>query len=148
MDNYEWRLTNQFKPVTKKINFLQLLKTLIFLYKIKRKKDAKGVGGLLTMMRKEKIKILHLNSAESSRYAVDSLLSSIFIAEKFFTRQFYCLEISTALFLLLLKNKITAEFVIGVQKYDFIAHAWVEIENVVCGDVQSLKTNLAEIIRV
>ncbi|HGY8158596.1 TPA: lasso peptide biosynthesis B2 protein, partial [Escherichia coli] len=59
-----------------------------------------------------------------------------------------CLEFSLVLFDMLVSRKISPTLFIGFQRYDFLSHAWLEIDNEVVADQDNLKTKLTPIIRV
>ena len=66
-----------------------------------------------------------------------------------YPRRVDCLVRAAALTLLLLKNGIHATaFVVGVQKYPFYAHAWVEHDESVLGDSEEVRRRLAPLVRV
>lgn len=59
-----------------------------------------------------------------------------------------CLEFSLSLFDMLIARGIKAQLFIGIQRYDFLSHAWLEINNRVIADDENLKTKLTPIISV
>ena len=76
------------------------------------------------------------------------LSQSIKIAAPFIPGKVKCLEFSLVLFDMLVSRKISPTLFIGFQRYDFLSHAWLEIDNEVVADQDNLKTKLTPIIRV
>ncbi|EDS2240939.1 lasso peptide biosynthesis B2 protein [Salmonella enterica] len=66
----------------------------------------------------------------------------------FFPGKVKCLEFSLSLFDMLIARGIKAQLFIGIQRYDFLSHAWLEINNRVIADDENLKTKLTPIISV
>lgn len=58
-----------------------------------------------------------------------------------------CLPLSFSVVAELIRNNIPAQLVIGVRPTPFVAHAWVEIDQRVCGDDPTLKDCYGEIYR-
>lgn len=59
-----------------------------------------------------------------------------------------CLESSLALHLFACLAGIGCVFKIGVQRYDFLAHAWVEFDGSVVGDSAALSTTMPVILKI
>ncbi|EES3895704.1 lasso peptide biosynthesis B2 protein [Escherichia coli] len=76
------------------------------------------------------------------------LSQSIKIAAPFIPGKVKCLEFSLVLFDMLVSRKISPTLFIEFQRYDFLSHAWLEIDNEVVADQDNLKTKLTPIIRV
>ncbi|WP_269745690.1 lasso peptide biosynthesis B2 protein [Erwinia typographi] len=57
-------------------------------------------------------------------------------------------EFSLSLFDMLVARNIRPALFIGFQRYDFISHAWLEIDNIVIADSDNLKKRLTPIISV
>lgn len=73
---------------------------------------------------------------------------SIKYASPFFPGKVKCLEFSLSLFDMLIARGIKSQLFIGIQRYDFLSHAWLEINNKVISDDENLKTKLTPIISV
>lgn len=73
---------------------------------------------------------------------------SIKYAAPFFPGKIKCLEFSLSLFDMLTARDICPQLFIGIQRYDFLSHAWLEINNKVISDDENLKTRLTPIISV
>lgn len=59
-----------------------------------------------------------------------------------------CLPRSIALYTFLLQVGLSAEFIIGVCRYPFQAHAWVEVDGIPVIDEQEAVNNYAPIVRI
>ncbi|WP_317495783.1 lasso peptide biosynthesis B2 protein [Haloechinothrix sp. LS1_15] len=69
-------------------------------------------------------------------------------ARSLYPRQVQCLSGSAGLAAHLWRLGIAAEFVIGVQKYPFVAHAWVEVNGEVINDRAEVSDGLARLVSV
>lgn len=69
-------------------------------------------------------------------------------ARRWYPRHVNCVTGSAALALLMLEYGALPKFVVGIQKYPFYAHAWVEYDNLVVNDSQRVRERLAPIISV
>lgn len=59
-----------------------------------------------------------------------------------------CLEFSLILSTYLLLKKYDCTFKVGIQKYDFLSHAWVEVDNQPIADMPNLSHRLAIIFEI
>jgi transglutaminase-like putative cysteine protease len=59
---------------------------------------------------------------------VEATTARLVTAAAFYPRRALCLEQSLALFVLLRRRGIAAEFRLGVQPLPFYAHSWIEVE--------------------
>ncbi|MFK3708517.1 lasso peptide biosynthesis B2 protein [Klebsiella sp. NPDC088457] len=78
----------------------------------------------------------------------ETLGQSIKYAAPFLPGKVKCLEFSLSLFDMLIARDIKSQLFIGIQRYDFLSHAWLEINNKVISDDENLKTKLTPIISV
>lgn len=69
-------------------------------------------------------------------------------ARMIYPHRIECLPCSAALALDAWHRGLPARFVIGVQKYPFHAHAWVELGGVVVNDAQEVRERLASIVTI
>lgn len=78
IDNYEWRLTNEF--ITKKavINPVSLFRTMRMLYKVKAQQDAGGIGRLLKMMREAKKNWISFSTTVETGELTNNMLATVF----------------------------------------------------------------------
>lgn len=59
-----------------------------------------------------------------------------------------CLENSLILAYFLTFKKYEFNLKVGVQKYDFLSHAWIEVNNIVVSDMPDLSKKLAVILKI
>ncbi|MGS2750591.1 lasso peptide biosynthesis B2 protein [Bacillus zanthoxyli] len=59
-----------------------------------------------------------------------------------------CLHRSLIGFKLLRQDGLPVQLVVGVRKFPFSSHAWVEFENNVINDVQTVKETYTEVFRI
>ncbi|ECD9475865.1 lasso peptide biosynthesis B2 protein [Salmonella enterica subsp. houtenae] len=76
------------------------------------------------------------------------LSQSIKRAAPFIPGKVKCLEFSLVLFDMLVARNVRPTLFIGFQRYDFLSHAWLEVDNEVIADENNLKTKLTPIISV
>ena len=81
-----------------------------------------------------------------SQESIQALIQSVNSACMLFPIRTKCLEWALTVALLALKQNWKFNLVTGVQNYPFLAHAWVECNNQVIGDMQELRTNMARIL--
>lgn len=81
------------------------------------------------------------NFANSSNIYIHSVL-------KFLPYQAKCLEHSFILGIYLILNGYNCNINFGVQKYNFLSHAWVDLNNVVIGDNPNLSSDIAKILTI
>jgi len=145
VDNYEWRLNKNYQK--QKINALQYISALFMLIKVKMCLSFFGLGFMLKSLaqRKSRNKIPSARTKINDSAAINYALRKVAPFMPFKTE---CLEHSLALFQLLISREQTTTFNIGVQNYSFLAHAWVEIDDVIIGDNLELKQKLAIIYRL
>ena len=90
----------------------------------------------------------HRMSSTQQDEMVSRIMDAVGRAILLYPRRLDCLVRAGALTLVLVKNGIDAVFVIGVQKYPFFAHAWVEYRESVLGDSEEVRRRLAPLIRI
>ncbi len=122
---------------------------LIRLRTIRKRLRVNGLHGCLQNCR-EKLKNVHRVEEPTNKTILlaENLSQSINLAAPFLNGKIKCLEFSLTLFDMLISRGITPSLYIGFQRYDFLSHAWVEINGYVISDVQSLKNRLTTIISV
>jgi len=69
----------------------------------------------------------------------------LLFAAALYPRRARCLEQSLALYVLLRRRGVTAEFKLGVRPLPFFAHAWVEVAGRAIAENDSVRPNLATI---
>jgi Transglutaminase-like superfamily len=73
-------------------------------------------------------------------YSEEQICAAVDIACVWYWRHVLCLQRAAATALLLRRNGVAAELVVGVQQIPFRAHAWVEVETRVVNDKHYLPT--------
>ena len=76
---------------------------------------------------------------QNERELIASVCHTVQGAARFYIRRIDCLEKSMAVYRLLRIRGIVVQLCIGVQKYPFYAHAWVEYQGEVVNDSQEVK---------
>ena len=87
------------------------------------------------------------SSRKSSLNSIANLHEAVQQARIWYPRKVDCLVGSGALLLMMLKRGVGGNLVVGVQKYPFYAHAWVEYCNTVVNDAEEAKRRLSVILR-
>lgn len=77
---------------------------------------------------------------------IEEMAAAIYFAGLKLPFKIQCLESSLALFFYATVLNINSTLKIGVQRYDFLAHAWIEIEEKVIADDPELKTAMPVIL--
>lgn len=102
-----------------------------------------------------KQKINLLKYLKKKNYYVDKNLDYVNSAASFIHKissklpfDLKCLENSLILAYFLALKKHEFNLKIGVQKYDFLSHAWIEVDDVVISDMPDLSNKLAIILKV
>ncbi|WP_246791966.1 lasso peptide biosynthesis B2 protein [Burkholderia perseverans] len=76
------------------------------------------------------------------------LAYSLTRASHFLPFRFECLEFSCALFKILIRKGYHPTFHIGVQNYNFLSHAWIDINGVVIGDRADMFQRISPIVSI
>lgn len=139
IDNYSWnKVKNQFIGTTGKLSFSDKIIIIKFYLIIFQDPSLEN-----RLKKFEKAKETLKESTIISKDIINSAIKFIHDISIYFPYYLKCLEYSLILGLFLLHKKQVCYFHIGIQKYNFLAHAWIERDNEVIGDSQFLKTNLA-----
>ncbi|MFC4343605.1 lasso peptide biosynthesis B2 protein [Cupriavidus numazuensis] len=146
--NYEWRLSSFFRNARAKLPLTT--RALFLLLIIKLQIRIYGFHDCLSRMRRKK---RWIQKRATARQRLDSdfaerAAKAFEIAARLVPFRTECLEFSAALFHLLLSRGLLPSFVIGIQRYDFLAHAWVELDDKVIGDAWFLPERLPAIVRI
>lgn len=148
IDNYQWHLTNRFRiSQPSKISVVTAFITLAI---VKLSLASIGLHRTLNFIRKSKNKMNpsgRMDGSERERVAMN-YATAIGHAATYLPGRVECLESAITLAILLSQSSIDNDFKIGVQKYDFLAHAWVEVDGIVIGDEQQLTQRLAPILSI
>lgn len=87
-------------------------------------------------------------SAKADNTSPNSVVNALKVACKYYPTQVLCLQQSAVLALSLRDLGHNAELVLGTMKYPFKAHAWVEIDGELIGEMSSFQKSLTEIARI
>lgn len=79
---------------------------------------------------------------------LEKIAGAIFWAGTVAPFRIQCLESSISIFFFSIFIGIQAKLKIGVQRYDFLAHAWIQIGDLIIGDSQSLDTRMPVILEI
>jgi len=72
--------------------------------------------------------------ARPGSYSLEQVCAAMDIACVWYWRHVLCLQRSAATAVMLRRNGIAADLVLGIQQIPFRAHAWVEVEGQVVND--------------
>lgn len=84
-----------------------------------------------------------VGSRGSDTGVVDRTVERLVLAAAFYPGRAQCLEQSLALYVLLRRRGVAADFRLGVQPLPFYAHAWVEVEGRPVNEKSGLPLQLA-----
>lgn len=144
VDSYQWRFRSDYvKPI--KSGFLDRIRSLLVLYPACRRLRRRGFHEALNALRNQKKNCTDLQPDTDRAEDLAAHLSSVALL---IPGRVYCLEMSLALTSFCLANGVAADFVIGVQRYSFLAHAWVETDGKVVADRPDLNINLHQMMRI
>lgn len=148
--DYEWRFARQFHQALPARGMrLRALQTLLW---TKALLSARGFHTAMKSLRA--LKATHANAArlptESSEHKRICASAAAAIAEValWVPYRVECLEYSMSLSRLLLSLGVCPRFRIGVQRYDFLSHAWVEVGGEVLGDDPNLPERMCPIVEI
>jgi hypothetical protein len=105
----------------------------------------KGLVGLINIIKEHTKSKLHKDSDLEEQ---DKYISALNIACLWYPMPVKCLKWLATLSLMLLRHQIPAQFVIGVQNNPFWAHAYVQLNGKVLGDLDILSQQLATILKI
>ncbi|MGK0536945.1 lasso peptide biosynthesis B2 protein [Bacillus sp. 'calajunan'] len=87
-------------------------------------------------------------SKETNAKEITALLKKIDKVCFWFFGNAQCLHRSLIGFKVLRRQGLPAQLVVGVKKFPFSSHAWIEHENKVINDVQKVKESYVEVFRI
>ncbi|WP_259461956.1 lasso peptide biosynthesis B2 protein [Enterobacter sp. R1(2018)] len=128
---------------------LYIAEAIFRLSMVRKRLQTGGLHGCLNNCRhKLSRKYTSTYSPTRKKFIAETLSQSIKKAAPFLPGKVRCLEFSLTLFDMLVYRNIKPALFIGFQRYDFLSHAWIEIDNNVISDEESLRTKLTPIISV
>ncbi|MBA0127017.1 lasso peptide biosynthesis B2 protein [Haloechinothrix sp. YIM 98757] len=134
----------QLGATSKMLDVVRSVRTLHLAETIRRRL---GIAGLLTWLT-ERRAVRPRRKRRAHEQAVAAVVRAHLWARSLYPWQVHCLSGSAGLVTHLWHLGIMAEFVIGVQKYPFIAHAWVEFNCEVINDRVEVSSGLARIVSI
>ncbi|MDP9877801.1 hypothetical protein J2W25_002106 [Variovorax boronicumulans] len=87
-------------------------------------------------------------SPSLSPRALKRIEAAIHTASRLSLTKAQCLETSVAIAMWLYEKGIPCDFLIGVQRYDFLSHAWVELDGIPIGNEQRISQHLPKIVSI
>lgn len=90
---------------------------------------------------RQRSQLSHVNEARN-------IASDLYELSVYLPLKFKCLEFSIALSFLLIRYGCSFKFKIGVQRYDFLSHAWIEIDGEVLCDIPELASQMPVIMEI
>lgn len=140
LPNVEWRAPRQSNaPAGITLTFEAYLILIMVHILIK-------AAGFNTMIKMLKWKGARMNADMQNAFDFSPIISALNNAYFFFPHRIKCLEWACALTVMGLHRKRKCNVVIGVQKFPFLAHAWVEDNGKVIGDHQEFPQHLSIIL--
>lgn len=151
--NHDWSIVGTFRKHPYRITDYYL--SLWHLILVKLLLIFGGLQGLLKKIEKanRKVNFRDPNSTNPpnippfSTKSIESIASAVYDAGLILPFRSKCLESSAALKLILLGMGVNSHLVIGIQRYDFLAHAWVTVNGRVVGDRLDLEDRMSVIAR-
>lgn len=110
----------------------------------------KGMSALLDEVEAQSgRRMRHERMREPGRaHPLRNLVNAHLNARMIYPRRIDCLAGSAALAIDAWRHEIPVRFLIGVQKYPFYAHAWVEIDGSVVNDIQAVHDRLSIMVAI
>jgi len=108
------------------------------------------------MIKKLKGAVSHINNNSQKNNNVEKnnqlitleiLHKAILKARVIYPKKIDCLLGSCALIFMMRRRGLFGRLLIGIQKYPFYAHAWVEFNNTILNDAEEVKNNLSIILQ-
>ncbi|MDD0967828.1 MULTISPECIES: lasso peptide biosynthesis B2 protein [Pseudomonas] len=145
VDNYIWRTGRN--QISKSTGLLPTVRAALDLIRLKAKLNRCGLGSVLDNMRLSKKHLIEKHNA-SYLDRLESYAREIHAASVALPFKIKCLESSICLFNHAIKNGKSCDFFIGVQLFDFLSHAWVEVDGQVIADDKDLSRKLPKILKI
>ncbi|GHC21346.1 Transglutaminase-like superfamily protein [Aidingimonas halophila] len=148
--DYEWRFARQFHQTAPARGIrLRALQTLLWTKALLSTRGFHTAMNSLRALKATRADSIHLppESSEHKRICA-SAAAAIAEVALWVPYRVECLEYSMSLSRLLLSHGICPTFRIGVQRYDFLSHAWVEVGGQVLGDDPNLPERMCPIVEI
>lgn len=124
------------------VSLLYFFLSIKFLFVAKRLIKRDGFLSIIKHIHNKRIPVLRI----SSDVNIEKAINSFNFATNFFSSTTRCLAWSAGLIFLLQRLQVKATFVVGIQTYPFISHAWVEIDDIPIGNNKQDCEALSKII--
>lgn len=145
--NHEWGATAAYKKSN--YNFHYFLTAVFLLTCTTALMTVFGFAGVIGLCKQiPRRTAKHFSQMKSKKEQLEKMASAIHEAGLLLPFRVQCLESSFALFFFSAIIGVRSKLRIGVQRYDFLAHAWIEFDACVIGDMQSLHTELPVIFEI
>lgn len=144
VDNYNWHLRSQYLT-DEKPKITDYFTSWLMLRRVSADLANGKFGDVLEMLRQIR---QERRSLEVDLTRAKQLSKAVAVSSQMLKRRANCLETAITLSMLCLKRGLDAHFIIGIQKYDFLSHAWVEMDGEVIHDMPNLGTKLAPILMI
>ncbi len=92
--------------------------------------------------------LIRPRSSHEWEFEMARIKAAYSIAVRLFPRRVECLSRSLALYILARKRRIPVQFHVGVRKFPFTSHAWLELNGPVFAEDIRLVSGLTRIIRL
>lgn len=146
IDNYTWRtnrITTNKRPclllTARACKDLTLLK-----FQLKRK----GLENTLNKMRHSKKNAYSENISPPPKTGISDYAHAIQAASLILPFKVKCLESSICVFNYAIQSGKKCDFFIGVQLFDFLSHAWIEVDGDVILDDKDLSQKIPKILSI
>lgn len=144
IDNYEWRTSKKYRDT--KINKSRKLYSAALLI-CNLSMEIIGFHKTLQIARNIRNSFFRVKKNRSDENPIH-IVSNFDVVSKFLPFKNTCLEYALTSYAVLTLLNYEPKFYIGLQKYDFLSHAWIEIDGKVIGDVPDLKDKLHIILSI
>lgn len=148
IDNYEWRATSRFRGDHLELTaFPPLIFALARTYWLLKRHGLHSALEKLRQLKKKALSREPVRPAHAVRKA-QAAANMIGLCAMYLPFKHQCLEAALAASMYLLSAGVSVDFKIGVQRYDFLAHAWIEVGGQVIGDDPSLPHRLPTLLAI
>ena len=144
IDNYEWRTSKKYRD-TKINKYRKFYSAALLSCNLSIK--IIGFHKTLQIARNTRNTLFCVKKNRSDENPIH-IVSNFDFVSKFLPFKNTCLESALTSYAVLTLLNYEPKFYIGLQKYDFLSHAWIEIDGKVIGDVPDLKDKLHIILSI
>lgn len=147
MGNYQWQNVRIFRNKGARADHYLIATLLVFCVVFSLR--ILGLGTTLRLARNFKNRSANATKKSITRFEfLERISCAIFQISKYFPVRVRCLESSISVLVLASMLGIKSVLKIGVQRYDFLAHAWIQIDDIIIGDDQALRDGLPVILEI